>query len=139
MSACGTKRTCQSLSAMSAFGGKADIGRHFGNVCFCPKADIPASLDTCRPPTINCFPVASWNGATDMAEERVQRRLAAILAADVAGYSRLMGSDDEGTFASLKACRELIALKSKQHRGRTVNTPGDSVLVEFASAVDAAR
>jgi len=74
-----------------------------------------------------------------MAEERVQRRLAAILAADVAGYSRLMGSDDEGTFAGLKACRELIALKSKQHRGRIVNTPGDSALVEFASAVDAAR
>ena len=74
-----------------------------------------------------------------MAEERVQRRLAAILAADVAGYSRLMGSDDEGTFAGLKACRELIALKSKQHRGRVVNTPGDSALVEFASAVDAAR
>ena len=74
-----------------------------------------------------------------MAEERVQRRLAAILAADVAGYSRLMGSDDEGTFAGLKACRELIALKSKQHRGRIVNTPGDSALVEFASAIDAAR
>jgi adenylate cyclase len=74
-----------------------------------------------------------------MAEERVQRRLAAILAADVAAYSRLMGSDDEGTFAGLKACRELIALKSKQHRGRIVNTPGDSALVEFASAVDAAR
>ena len=60
-----------------------------------------------------------------------------ILAADVAGYSRLMGSDDEGTFAGLKACRELIALKSKQHRGRIVNTPGDSALVEFASAIDA--
>ena len=74
-----------------------------------------------------------------MAEERVQRRLAAILAADVAGYSRLMGSDDEGTFAGLKVCRELIALKSKQHRGRIVNTPGDSALVEFASPVDAAR
>src|SRR5215469_709968 len=74
-----------------------------------------------------------------MAEERVQRRLAAILAADVAGYSRLMGSDDEGTFAGLKTCRQLIALKSKQHRGRIVNTPGDSALVEFASAVDAAR
>jgi adenylate cyclase len=74
-----------------------------------------------------------------MAEERVQRRLAAILAADVAGYSRLMGSDDEGTFADLKACRELIALKSKQHRGRIVNTAGDSALVEFASAIDAAR
>ena len=74
-----------------------------------------------------------------MAGERVQRRLAAILAADVAGYSRLVGSDDEGTFAALKACRELVALKSKQHRGRIVNTPGDSALVEFASAVDAAR
>src|SRR5215467_12234377 len=74
-----------------------------------------------------------------MAGERVQRRLAAILAADVAGYSRLMGSDDEGTLAGLKACRELIDLKSKQHRGRIVNTPGDSALVEFASAVDAAR
>jgi adenylate cyclase len=50
-----------------------------------------------------------------------------------------MGSDDEGTFADLKACRELIALKSKEHRGRIVNTPGDSALVEFASAVEAAR
>jgi TolB-like protein/tetratricopeptide (TPR) repeat protein len=74
-----------------------------------------------------------------MAGERVQRRLAAILAADVAGYSRLMGSDDEGTLAGLKACRELIDVKSKEHRGRIVNTPGDSALVEFASAVDATR
>ena len=74
-----------------------------------------------------------------MAGERVQRRLAAILAADVAGYSRLMGSDDEGTLSGLKACREVIALKAKEHRGRVVNTPGDSALVEFASAVDAAR
>jgi adenylate cyclase len=74
-----------------------------------------------------------------MAREQVQRRLTAILAADVAGYSRLMGSDEEGTLASLKACRELIDLKSKEYRGRVVNTPGDSALVEFASAVDAAR
>jgi adenylate cyclase len=74
-----------------------------------------------------------------MAVERVQRRLAAILAADVAGYSRLMGRDDEGTLVGLKACREVIALKAKEHRGRIVNTPGDSALVEFASAVDAAR
>jgi adenylate cyclase len=74
-----------------------------------------------------------------MAGERAQRRLAAILIADVAGYSRLMGSDDEGTLAGLKARRELIDLKSKEHRGRIVNTPGDSALVEFASAVDAAR
>jgi adenylate cyclase len=74
-----------------------------------------------------------------MAEARVQRRLAAILAADVAGYSRLMGSDDEATLAGLKACREVIALNSKRHHGRIVNTPGDSALVEFASAVDATR
>jgi adenylate cyclase len=74
-----------------------------------------------------------------MAGERVQRRLAAILVADVAGYSRLMGSDDEGTLAGLKSGRELIDLKSKEHRGRIVNTPGDSALVEFASAVDATR
>ena len=74
-----------------------------------------------------------------MAAERVQRRLAAILAADVAGYSRLMGSDEERTLAGLKVCRELINLKSKEHRGRIVNTPGDSALVEFVSAVDAAR
>src|SRR5438477_12768439 len=87
----------------------------------------------------HCFPWRHGTGLIDMAEERVQRRLAAILAADVAGYSRLMGSDDEGTFAGLKACRELIALKAKEHRGRIVNTPGDSALVEFASAVDAAR
>jgi len=59
-----------------------------------------------------------------MAGERVQRRLAAILAADVAGYSRLMGSDDEGTLAGLKACRELIDLNSREHRGRIVNTDG---------------
>ena len=74
-----------------------------------------------------------------MAGERVQRRLAAILAADVAGYSRLMGSDEERTLAGLKSCRELINLTSKVHRGRIVNTPGDSALVEFVSAVDAAR
>jgi adenylate cyclase len=74
-----------------------------------------------------------------MAGERVQRRLAAILVADVAGYSRLMGGDDEGTLAGLKAGRQLIDLKSKEYRGRIVNTPGDSALVEFASAVDATR
>ena len=74
-----------------------------------------------------------------MTPKRVQRRLAAILAADVAGYSRLMGSDEEGTLAGLKACRELIDLKSREHRGRIVNAPGDSVLIEFGSAVDAVR
>jgi adenylate cyclase len=75
-----------------------------------------------------------------MAEARVERRLAAILAADVAGYSRLMGNDEEGTLAALKACRrELIDPKLVEHRGRIVKTTGDGALVEFASAVDAAR
>jgi adenylate cyclase len=75
-----------------------------------------------------------------MAEPRVERRLAAILAADVAGYSRLMGADEEGTLAVLKACRrELIDPKIAEHRGRMVKTTGDGVLAEFASAVDATR
>lgn len=75
-----------------------------------------------------------------MAEARVERRLAAILAADVAGYSRLMGIDEEGTLASLKAYRrELVDPKIAEHRGRIVKTTGDGALVEFASAVDAVR
>ena len=75
-----------------------------------------------------------------MAEARVERRLAAILAADIAGYSRLMGSDEEGTLAAIKACRrELIDPKLAEHRGRIVKTTGDGALIEFASAVDAIR
>jgi TolB-like protein/tetratricopeptide (TPR) repeat protein len=75
-----------------------------------------------------------------MAEERVQRRLAAILAADVVGYSRLIGTDEEGTLAALKALRrELIDPKVEQHHGRVVKTTGDGALIEFASVVDAVR
>jgi adenylate cyclase len=75
-----------------------------------------------------------------MAKARVERRLAAILAADVAGYSRLMGVDEEGTLAALKVCRhELIDPKIAEHRGRIVKTTGDGALIEFASAVDAVR
>jgi adenylate cyclase len=71
---------------------------------------------------------------------RVERRLAAILAADVAGYSRLMGADEEGTLAALKAIRrELGDPKIAEHRGRIVKTTGDGLLVEFASVVDAVR
>ena len=73
-----------------------------------------------------------------MAEERVQRRLAAILAADMVGYSRLIGVDEAGTIARLKTHRkELIDPKIAEHGGRIVKTTGDGVLVEFASAVDA--
>jgi adenylate cyclase len=75
-----------------------------------------------------------------MTEERVQRRLAAILAADVAGYSRLMGVDEEGTLSALKELRrDLADPKIKEHRGRIVKTTGDGLLVEFASVVDAVR
>ena len=71
---------------------------------------------------------------------RPDRRLAAILAADVAGYSRLMGADEEGTLERLKAIRaEVIDPKIAAHRGRMVKTTGDGVLVEFASVVDALR
>src|SRR6202521_5209486 len=75
-----------------------------------------------------------------MAEERIERRLTAILAADVAGYSRLIGEDEEGTLAALKALRrELIDPGIAEHKGRIVKTTGDGLLVEFASVVDALR
>jgi len=68
------------------------------------------------------------------------RRLAAILAADVAGYSRLMGADEEGTLERLKALRrEILDPKIAEHKGRIVKTTGDGLLVEFASVVDAVR
>src|SRR5579871_2709368 len=69
---------------------------------------------------------------------RVERRLAAVLAADVAGYSRLMGADEVGTLAALKATRrEIVDPAIAGHKGRIVKTTGDGMLVEFASAVDA--
>jgi adenylate cyclase len=70
--------------------------------------------------------------------ERVERKLAAILAADVAGYSRHMRADEEGTLARLKTHRrELLDPKIAEHRGRIVKTTGDGLLVEFASPVEA--
>src|SRR6266508_3894574 len=82
----------------------------------------------------------SASGVEPLASERVERRLTAILAADVAGYSRLMGVDEEGTLAQLKAHRRaLVDPKITEHRGRIVKTTGDGMLVEFASVVDALR
>ena len=73
-----------------------------------------------------------------MTAERIERRLAAVLAADVAGYSRLMGADEVGTLQALKAHRrELIDPSIAEYKGRIVKTTGDGMLVEFASAVDA--
>jgi adenylate cyclase len=69
----------------------------------------------------------------------VERKLAAIFAADIAGYSRLMARDEVGTLARLKACRTIIDGLIASHRGRIFNTAGDSVVVDFASAVDAVQ
>src|SRR5258706_9373290 len=82
------------------------------------------------------FPGPSWV----LSDERVERRLAAVLAADVAGYSRLMGAEEEGTLARLKAVRKtLVDPNIASHRGHIVKTTGDGMLIEFASAVDAVR
>jgi adenylate cyclase len=74
-----------------------------------------------------------------MTPDQVKRKLAAILHADVKGYSRLMDEDEEGTFRTLKAYKELIGNITQQHKGRLVGSAGDSVLAEFASVVDAVR
>jgi adenylate cyclase len=75
-----------------------------------------------------------------MVEERVERRLTAILAADVAGYSRLMGADEEATLGQLKAHRRaLVDPKVEEHHGRIIKTTGDGMLIEFASVVNAVR
>lgn len=74
----------------------------------------------------------------EMPADRVERRLTAILAADIAGYSRLMGEDEEGTLAQPKAHRRaLVDPQIDEHRGRIIKTTGDGMLVEFATVVDA--
>src|SRR4051794_3595590 len=75
----------------------------------------------------------------DGLEQRVERRLVAIFAADVAGYSRLMSADETGTLRTLNAHREIMDRLIAEHGGRIANTAGDSVLAEFPSAVDAVQ
>src|SRR4249919_227678 len=74
-----------------------------------------------------------------MPTQAVERKLAAICAADIAGYSRLMARDEVGTLARLKACRAIIDRLIASHHGRIFNTAGDSVVADFASAVDAVQ
>jgi adenylate cyclase len=74
-----------------------------------------------------------------MADERANRKMSAILSADVKGYSRLMSADEEGTVKALNDCREIIARCVADHRGRVVDSPGDNVLAEFVSTVEAAK
>jgi len=74
-----------------------------------------------------------------MATQEVKRKLAAILSADVKGYSRLMGEDEEWTLRTLNTYKEVMRSLIQQYRGRVVNAPGDNVLAEFASVVDAVQ
>src|SRR5881397_183513 len=76
---------------------------------------------------------------TPMPTANVERKLTAILSADVKGYSRLMGEDEEATIRTLTAYRAALAAFVQQHRGRVVDSPGDNLLAEFASVVDAVR
>jgi adenylate cyclase len=81
---------------------------------------------------------ALGNRGERLSGQRIERRLAAILAADVVGYSRLMGQDEAGTLARLRAHRrELIDPKVAEHKGRIVKTTGDGILIEFPSVVEA--
>ena len=72
-----------------------------------------------------------------MATEDFKRKLTAILSADVKGYSRLMGEDDKATVRTITAYREVITEIVQKHRGRVVDSPGDNILAEFASVIDA--
>jgi adenylate cyclase len=72
-------------------------------------------------------------------ESRTERKLAAIFSVDVQGYSRLMGDDEAATIRALTTYREVITRLIQQHRGRVVGAPGDNLLAEFASAVDAVQ
>ena len=74
-----------------------------------------------------------------MEEQGFKRKLTAILSADAVGYSRLMGDDEEATIRTLTEYRDAITALVKHHKGRVVDSPGDNVLAEFASVVDAVR
>jgi adenylate cyclase len=83
------------------------------------------------------FGLSQAPGGLPMTTERAKRKLSAILSADVKGYSRLMGEDEVATVRTLKEYRELMSKLIKEYRGRVVDSPGDNVLAEFASVVDA--
>ena len=74
-----------------------------------------------------------------MTDERASRKMSAILSADVKGYSRMMSVDEEGTVKALNDCREIIARCVQDHKGRIVDSPGDNVLAEFISTVEAVK
>src|SRR5436305_9493975 len=107
-----------------------------------PSDDVRCTTALAPKPEVDPRPcyVANVPDCRTSLDERVERRLMAILAADVAGYSRLVSADEEGTLAQWKAnWRELIDRKIKEHGGRIVRITGDGLLVEFASVIAAVR
>jgi transposase len=105
-----------------------------------PRASKPRRLAAAATIRLGKRPPADCRSNIAKEVTSQTRRLAAILAADVAGYSRLMGADEEGTLAALKQLRRKLAdPKIEEHHGRIVKTTGDGLLVEFASVVDAVR
>src|SRR6266702_3336734 len=132
------KLTWAAWPLMSAVASKANIGLDRAEVRKWPNLrPLGASPEIGRHALMG---LVTSNRGTLLAGDRAERRLAAVLAADVAGYSRLMGADEEGTLTRLKAIRkELVDLTIAKHRGRIVKTTGDGMLAEFASAVDAVR
>src|SRR5262244_2737494 len=103
--------------------------------CTCPRRRLPRLPGwTARPLPISCAR-ATW----DKAGRGMERKLTAILSADVQGYSRLMGEAEEATLRTLTSHRQVIDAQIAHHRGRIVSTAGDSVLAEFASVVAAVQ
>ena len=92
-----------------------------------------------RSPFRSTMPQRQGETVPPQQEQRVERRLSAIFAADVAGYSRLVSQDEAGTLRALAAAREIMDGLIAEHGGRIANTAGDSVLAEFPSAVDAVQ
>ena len=107
---------------------------------FEPQGDFSLTRLTRQAPRYQNLPTeTACTGATLADPIEVKRRLAAIFAADVEGYSRLMGSDEVATLDALTKRREILDGLIATHGGRIANTAGDSVLAEFGSAVDAVR
>ncbi len=105
-----------------------------------PKGDLQLGVSQRSPSFVTSHRMPRGvSRRTGMVEERVQRRLAAILPADVAGYSRLMGEDEEATLQTLKTYREVIDGLVANHHGRVFGSAGDSIIAEFASPVEAVR
>jgi class 3 adenylate cyclase len=132
----GTTQTSRSNFTRSAYPSKADGRSHSSEVRLVPRTDsCPVAIRFAS--TTNSL-ICSDSGSLFLQQE--QRRLAAILAADVAGYSRLMAADESGTLARLRRLRtEAIEPKIAQFHGRIVGSAGDSLLVEFASALNAVQ